>query len=661
MLVKGGRLLIMLVGLGMLIIGLKTNLAGATNYALQPIMAIVLMGMLAVLLVLGGLLLNRVFNQMSHKMLWLLIITVYLSIVGIQLLIIKNFTPSFVRDPFRVINTAISLSQHQLQWPIYFSRATNNVNITVILAQLLKITHFLPVSPILQVRLWQLALVQLVILVMLVNTYLITKKLSTVLMTLIWTLIIPFFYTYNLLVFYSDIWIMLGFGIVTLSALLLNNTKKPLIQGLVLLLAGSSALITQLIKPNFIVVIPALLIWLVMCQAKDQVPKKSGLLVVTISVAVICAFPVNKLIDQAVNFEPVERYEFPIQHWMMMGLNLKSGGTYSQADVQLTARQATLTAKKQQDTAIIKARLEKMSLKQISQLFVTKLTNLQNQGKLNHNYLDGYVKAPKWYLQRRLFVDNGITNLTRLGMVILYGLALYTIMMSLFFGRRNAHTLLAVLLILGLIVFHTLMWEANNRYGEAMLIPLLCIVTTGFEQASELTKKWSLKGWLAVTFLASCLMAFLGDQQSIATSQKLKQPLVKITGQYANCGGGFNYQPVSLAPKQRLVQSVTLPVSAKKLQILAYGHQNIRFNLYYHHKLIYQVANITSKQRHLNMNHDFNIYVYHTFKPGKYKLVFTNSQHTIGKVRVQKAAYKLQEGQIKELSGNASFIFAFSR
>lgn len=109
------------------------------------------------------------------------------------------------------------------------------------------------------------------------------------------------------------------------------------------------------------------------------------------------------------------------------------------------------------------------------------------------------------------------------------------------------------------------------------------------------------------------------------------------------------------------MQSVTLPVSAKKLQILAYGHQNIRFNLYYHHKLIYQVANITSKQRHLNMNHDFNIYVYHAFKPGKYKLVFTNSQHTIGKVRVQKAAYKLQEGQIKELSGNASFIFAFSR
>lgn len=58
------------------------------------------MGMLAVLLVLGGLLLNRVFNQMSHKILWLLIIMVYLSIVGIQLLIIKNFTPSFVRDPF---------------------------------------------------------------------------------------------------------------------------------------------------------------------------------------------------------------------------------------------------------------------------------------------------------------------------------------------------------------------------------------------------------------------------------------------------------------------------------------------------------------------------------------------------------------------------------
>lgn len=127
-----------------------------------------------------------------------------------------------------MINTAISLSQHQLQWPIYFSRATNNVNITVILAQLLKVTHFLPISPILQVRLWRLALVQLVILVMLVNTYLITKKLSTVLMTLIWTLIIPFFYTYNLLVFYSDTWIMLGFGIVTLSALLLNNTKKTI-------------------------------------------------------------------------------------------------------------------------------------------------------------------------------------------------------------------------------------------------------------------------------------------------------------------------------------------------------------------------------------------------------------------------------------------------
>ncbi|MBM7543739.1 hypothetical protein JOC59_000439 [Weissella beninensis] len=644
-------------------IGLNANLFQSNHYPhLLGIYSWLIFGFALVIISLA-LVFYRHLTKYSTKTLLSLLIISYLSMLIAQIIISHLFTVSLVRDPFRVTSTAMQLAtsfSNHFTWPIYFSRALNNINITLLLSQLLSFSHWLPFSLLTQVKLWQLFLVQLVVLVTLLNIYLATNNLRLVLLMQLWFTFSPFLYTYNLLVFYTDTWLILGFGVLLLGLQLLFKYPlkrwQKLIVSIITILA---AFISELIKPNFIIVIPALIIWLTILSSAKQLKKSLLLAIIGIISMTLLAFPTNNVINKAVGFHADSRYEFPVQHWIMMGLNQKSEGAYDNQDVKLTSRPSTLQAKKQQDTQIIKQRLTKLGLTGYFNLIIAKLQNLQNQEKLNQSYIDGYSKAPNWFLNNPNQINVFVTIFTKLGMSIIFILVIIGLL-SVFTKAIPKIALLASLVYIGLLLFHAFLWESNNRYGEAIIIPLFFLATLGFQKLALLTKKYKfrhLPKFMALASLGIVILGWLNFKPLMVNADyKTTHPFY---GQFSNWGGNFDYPAYQLAPKKTLHQDIFLPTSARMLVVRTIAQQKGIISLKYQHQTIFRQSNFNKLPT--EMNGDSGIRIKHRFKAGCYALKYQNPTNHVIKVRLQAAPYALHNPPIDNLNGHKSFIFMFRK
>ena len=645
-------------------IGLNANLF-KTNHASQltNIFGWLMLLFAITLIVFAILFYRRLANWNTKKLIGLLII-IYMVMLGTQMFVTHSFTVSLVRDPFRITSTAIQLAQDShasFNWPVYFSRAVNNINITLILSKLLVLSQWLPLSILSQVKLWQLILLQLVVIVTLLNIYVATNNLRLVILGQLWFTFSPFLYTYNLLVFYSDTWLILGFGIVLLGLQLLyklnlNGWQTFAITSCTML----SAFLTELIKPNFIIIIPALIIWLIILIGLKQLKKPILVAIIGIISATILTFPATTVINNQVGFKVTSQYEFPIQHWIMMGLNTKNEGAYYNDDVKLTSQPKTLTAKKIQDTHIIKERLKKMGIGGYFKLIFAKLQNLQNQGKLNRSYIDGYRNAPNWFFNQPNQINILVSLFTKLSMSILFILAIIGMLTLLGDISTVGTKLLASLFYIGLLLFHALLWESNNRYGEAIIIPLIFLATVGFKKLTIFSISYKFRHLAKLATVSTIVVVSLGwlnfkPLMASANEQNSKP----FYGQLSNWGGNFAYPSYQLRSKQTLKQNIYLPTTAQMLVIRTIANERGTISLRHNNKVIFKQKN--TGKHHTEMNGDSGIRIIKNFKAGCYQITYQNPTNHPVKVRIQNAPYPLQKAPIDNLNGHKSFIFMFHK
>ncbi|MBC2376910.1 hypothetical protein HBP49_01635 [Listeria welshimeri] len=270
------------------------------------------------------------------------------------------------------------------------------------------------------------------------------------------------------------------------------------------------------IKPNIIILLPAMLIHL--CFIKNW--RK---ILLNTAVLVICFVGLSNAftpIIERYDFKKDSTIEFPQTHWIMMGLG-DPAGRYNRDDVVYTSKFKTKDEKEEANIEKIKERIKEHGPFGLVKLFNNKMLNTWTDG----------TRAYTWYLNAALdypapydyfFGDKRIVTEWPAQIFHIINLFLICLGALRFYKKKEFDMSFFVnIALVGVWLFH-LFWEANQRY--IMFITPLMILSSiyGFKFIVEslYMKKFSLKksvrkSFLIVSFciflLSTIVFAFIGN------------------------------------------------------------------------------------------------------------------------------------------------------
>ncbi|AVK61539.1 hypothetical protein C5Z25_07045 [Lactobacillus sp. CBA3605] len=530
-----------------LLIGIISNIIEPLNLSLSLIvMAVVILGLT------GLPWLNRCVNHLTNRQMKFLIWIGFVVIVIIQVLRLQFFPVTIYHDPFRLLAQAEVLCTGSHNWGIstYFWRYPNNVPLVVGMTAWLKLMSIFHLSTNWALQVLSLLFLDGFIIIILKLIQQQGRRNGYTLATLLFFVISPFAYTYYLQVFYSDmpsLFLLASLVAILMSWPTLTGIKKGL-AGLGLFL---TTLVGQLIKPNLIVLLVAIIVVIGMLASYDlRLLVKWWLPWLIIGMGFIATVPTKSGLMQVVQFETKSRYELPTSSWILMGFNAKSAGSYSSTDVDKLNQLKTKQARQAYIKRELPKRLETLGIKGILMQWLTKLVKLLNVSSIQQAYTGGYQVAPTFYQRYGVFFSTLGSLIFRVYWILLAIMVIKRSRLLSKLARIPVCFELIVILILGYLAFHTLLWEAESRYGQ-IIFPLLlalnsfAIPVVGPPQRQQAKKTW-LRGLRIVLLLMILGIAISWD---IMDSRNRRLWL----------RSEVNCQPSMVQLKRRLSQGQRLP------------------------------------------------------------------------------------------------------
>lgn len=405
-----------------------------------------------------------------------------------QVVVLHVMPNTVYHDPYRVLSQADQLAAGHMTWDItYFWRYANNVPLAYLLSLWLRLTQLVGLSTNLSVHLLSILVLDSFIALALHTIWQLSQRASLLVVAFGFFALTPFAYTYYLQVFYSDLPTMLVLLIIMRS--LLNWSQKTSRQRW---FAGSGLVVAvmlgAMLKPNLVVLLPALLIvGLIMARQHLWRQAKLTLPILLIVLGFGLSLPATKVIDVAANYQPRTAFSFPATNWILMGYNQHSNGGYSGKDVGRAIKQPSQAARQRYNLKTIPKRIKTLGVVGVIRLWVVKLGIVLNVQGIQRWYNGGFRAAPSWYSNHAGFYQ----GLTVIGYVDATLLMWGALMLKLLRWRpdlTDPHQILALLAVttaLGYLAFHTLLWEVEPRYGQAIL-PLLWVALAAIpRQASQ--------------------------------------------------------------------------------------------------------------------------------------------------------------------------------
>ena len=456
-----------------LIIGVFSNLVNITSG---------LSGLLTVGLTLGLMIVGYwsqpKINHLSHLQVNYLMGLGLLVIFIIQLWVLTQLPTTVYNDPFRVLSKAEALSRGHFDWGsyTYFWRYPNNVNMAYVLSRWLVLTNALHLTTNWAVHLLTILILDMFMWFSLKTVQKLSRRAFAPVALLLFYLCSPFAYTYYLQVFYSDSFTLLAL-MVTFWILINWRTWPRLTRsgaGMMLLII---ILLAQVLKPTLILLVIAMALVTFIWGLSNKATLKTVIIpfaVITLGIGL--AIPAGKLMTQQAQFTPNERYQMPVSNWIYMSYNPNSYGMYNAKDIKQMNAFSTMKARQAYLQTALPQRLHQLGPWGIVRQWFTKMVILLNGGQVSSRYNQGYINAPKAY-QR---LERGLTllgnSLLQAGFALIYLIGIrrcWQLVKST--QPLNIIVGTAVILALGYISFHTLIWESECRYGQVIL-PLLLVI-----------------------------------------------------------------------------------------------------------------------------------------------------------------------------------------
>lgn len=361
----------------------------------------------------------------------------------------------------------------------YFAKYANQVPLTILLYYIYRLGSFIHFG---NLKVFATIINSLFITVSALFTYLSVKKLSTSkfgLMALLFFVINPIFYMYASY-FYTDT-LCLPFASIFIYLVIASRDKKKITNIIYLLLGGFILAVGFKIR----VVVAILLIgviltlWLNDKHIKNLI-KTSGCLIVGFVVGVLS----YNLVTLNFTIPKDDTLEFPVYHWVMMGLNEDKAGIYNEEDHAYTKSQPSKEAKKKADITVIKTRISDLGLLGYLRLLVIKLNINWSNGA--YRYLDKMANIEEFGVGYEYVGGNNLI-FTLYALQICKGLILVVLSYLVFLeltSKKNKETRFIMVSLFGAFLFYSI-WEVQARYSLSFLPWLIILFPFGINRIEE--------------------------------------------------------------------------------------------------------------------------------------------------------------------------------
>lgn len=590
--------------IGCLTIGIFSNLLWKSSL-LNSVLLLIIIWLIWIILTP----LSKFFDRLSSTKILSLVVVATLFIFLFQLIILSYFPVSVYHDPYRVLTQAEQLATGNHSWneSTYFWRYPNNVALTYFLSCWFRLTFFFKADTNLSLNILNLGLLDSFIILLLSTLWKISHNKSLMIGTLAFVGLSSFAYTYFLQIFYSDLPAMLGLLIIFRILLFWQSKtkKQKYLCGLILFII---VLLTQIIKPNTIVLLPAIILLIILWQSKHLLKNYQMLIpLVLIIFGLISVFPANDIIQKITGFQSNSAYELPVSSWILTGQT--KNGIYERSIISQELKLPNKAVRNKINQKKILTILKKSTANDLLKRWFLKLSIFLNVSSISSWYNGGFRAAPAWYQAYALIIQQIVDDSYQIAVIILNLLLLKRLSKWQPQLKRwsDSIAILLVITTLGFIAFHTVLWETESRYGQ-MIIPLLLlqlgIFSAGKNQIQS-QKSRSKSGFLLTIVMLTLFLAFLRLPNS-----SLKPKSLVVAAQRSQISTQYQLRSDYINSKNIISQRVVFKHKVNKIKIAIPKNSQLT---------IYLEALDSGKKIKIKANAN------NFFTPGNYKLILKNN------------------------------------
>ena len=351
---------------------------------------------------------------------------------------------------------------------VYYSVYPNNRFLLIILYGLQKI---IPISNQILFSL----LSTICISVMSLFTYKTVNKvlnLNKGLLSLFICVLSPIFYLY-VSYYYTDV-LMLPFASILIYLIVKTKDEKNLKSNVLYgLLIGIIAIIGYKIRAVAIFILVAYFVYLIFTKKTLIVLKKFAPIIIGAILTITCIDTIENKFFTNVNVDK----EFPMTHWIMMGVNEKSYGYYSEDDYNLSSSASNVSERTDLNIKEIKNRLSDLGPFGTVKLLVVKLVSVWGKGDYSYQkYLElvnDFNPSYSYLLEDKNIVINYLLQFSKIVVMFMAIISLINIYKS---GKKS----IIAISLFGAVFFY-LVWEVCPRYGLSFLPWLILIGTCSYD------------------------------------------------------------------------------------------------------------------------------------------------------------------------------------
>ncbi len=325
----------------------------------------------------------------------------------------------------------------------------------------------------------------------------------------------PIFYLY-VSYYYTDI-LMLPLASILIYLMIKvkdsDNTKTNIIYGI---LIGIIAVLGYKIRAVCIFILFAYIIY-IFIQKRGSIFKKLTPILMGLIISLVCI----KFIDSSFFPHINKNKEFPMTHWIMMGVNEKTNGYYNHSDYKLSAAEKTVGDRTKLNIEIIKDRLSDQGVLKTGKLLISKLVTVWGKGDYSYQkYLDlvkDYNISYRYLVEDKNIVINYVLQFSKITILVLCIISF----VKLYKTKKISFMAIS---IFGAIIFY-LIWEVCPRYGLSFLPWLILLSSYSYDSININFSKFKIYKYIKYLLVILTIILF-GVGFNKYTSVDLKNSIV---------------------------------------------------------------------------------------------------------------------------------------
>jgi len=526
----------------------------------------------------------RKLEEMTATRMKVLILIAFVLFIALQILVQSTMHVQVFGDPWHIHAQAVRMVAGDKTWDLWIQQYPNLVPLVGLDMILLQIADFLHINYfivfygfniLINTLLWGVTV-----------KFLWNKKKEFAGLATLVILILPSSYSFLVNVGYSD-----GIAMLSLVFLVLifdRANHKGKLSILQMFFVAATFTFAYMTRPNTVILFIALFIIGIYTYTQRKKYGKLWKICLQFFLACVVGIVISTLASRGIahllHYDLHNSYVFPVWNWIYEGLNLSSVGQYTRADRYYTLNHTGFATAAAADKAGIVWRLQHYGV-HLPSLWLGKFTTLWSCGTFATgtdytvpSWTYNWSYAPGWLIHN----IGAIGIFSQVYSKALVAVLLFAIVYSLWKKKKDLMSSygFVLLIIIGITLFHTLLWEVKPRY-QFMTFALLIIAAVWsskdiFSKAAEFKVSDKSKKILkiALPLLAVISLGLMGTVMQSQSSQKI----IVNTQAHPTNDFGYTYNDVMLKEGEQLSQQFDLSTAANRIdwQTATSGPLNIK-------------------------------------------------------------------------------------